>query len=103
MKRNHFMPFGAECREDGIRVCLLAATASNVDVCLEGKESQYLPMTEKDGGWFELITDDASAGDLYRYQIDGGGKVPDPASRFQPQDVHGPSEAINPSSFDWTD
>jgi maltooligosyltrehalose trehalohydrolase len=104
MKRNHLMPFGAECREDGsVRFQLWAPDASKVDVYLGAKESQCLPMTEKDGGWFEVIADDASAGDLYRYQINGEIKVPDPASRFQPHDVHGPSEVIDPSSFDWTD
>ncbi len=104
MKRNHFMPFGTECREDGsIRFRLWAPKATDVDVCLEGEASQYLPMTKQDGGWFEVITDDASAGALYRYQINGEIKVPDPVSRFQPHDVHGPSELINPSSFDWTD
>ena len=29
--------------------------------------------------------------------------VPDPASRFQPRDVHGPSEVIDPEAFDWQD
>jgi malto-oligosyltrehalose trehalohydrolase len=29
--------------------------------------------------------------------------VPDPASRFQPRDVHGPSEIIDPHAFYWRD
>jgi malto-oligosyltrehalose trehalohydrolase len=40
---------------------------------------------------------------LYRYRIDGGQLVPDPASRFQPQDVDGPSEVIDALSFRWND
>ena len=30
-------------------------------------------------------------------------EVPDPASRFQPRDVHGPSEVIDPGAFAWQD
>ena len=37
------------------------------------------------------------------FRIDDGQEVPDPASRFQPRDVHGPSEVIDPGAFDWQD
>jgi 1,4-alpha-glucan branching enzyme/maltooligosyltrehalose trehalohydrolase len=60
-------------------------------------------MRQLDNGWFELVTDHAGAGTRYQFQIDGGLHVPDPASRFQPQDVHGPSEVIDPAAFDWQD
>ncbi len=39
----------------------------------------------------------------YRYRIDGETEVPDPASRCNPQDVHGPSEVIDPRAFEWDD
>ena len=104
MKRKHRMPFGVEFCENGpARFCLWAPNAGKVDVCFEGKKSFSLPMIRQDGGWFELATDAATSGDLYRYQIDDGIRVPDPASRFQPHDVQGPSEIIDPYSFVWTD
>lgn len=37
------------------------------------------------------------------YLLPDGTKVPDSAFRFQPQDVHGPSELINPARFQWSD
>jgi maltooligosyltrehalose trehalohydrolase len=37
------------------------------------------------------------------FQLPDGTKVPDPASRYQPEDVHGPSEVIDPSAYPWTD
>jgi maltooligosyltrehalose trehalohydrolase len=43
----------------------------------------------------------ASAGDSYVYSIDGSDPRPDPASRFQPEGVHGPSEVVDPSAFRW--
>jgi maltooligosyltrehalose trehalohydrolase len=43
----------------------------------------------------------ASAGDRYVYSIDGSDPRPDPASRFQPGGVHGPSEIVDPHGFRW--
>ncbi len=42
-------------------------------------------------------------GALYRYRLDGEGPFPDPASRFQPQGVHGPSRVVDPGAFAWLD
>jgi malto-oligosyltrehalose trehalohydrolase len=60
-------------------------------------------MSPLEGGWYELLTDKARAGSLYRYRINGEHTVPDPASRRNPQDVHGPSEVIDPTEFEWND
>jgi maltooligosyltrehalose trehalohydrolase len=105
MKRRHNMPFGAECREDGsIRFRLWAPAARQVDLSLaNSSRPNYLSLERLDDGWFELVTDAAKPGTRYRFRIDGGQEVPDPASRFQPEDVHGPSEIINPTTFSWKD
>ena len=42
-------------------------------------------------------------GSRYRFRIDGELEVPDPASRFNPEDVHGPSEVVDPRAFEWRD
>jgi maltooligosyltrehalose trehalohydrolase len=40
----------------------------------------------------------------YRFRLDRGeAGLPDPASRFQPEGPHGPSEIIDPEDFAWTD
>jgi len=99
------MPFGAECLADGsVRFRLWAPAAGRVGLCLEttGTET-ILPMAREAGGWFALATDKAAPGTRYRYIIDGGQRVPDPASRFQPQDVHGPSQVVDPAAWDWSD
>jgi maltooligosyltrehalose trehalohydrolase len=41
-------------------------------------------------------------GTLYRYTLDDGPELPDPASRSQPRGVHGPSEVID-LAYHWTD
>jgi malto-oligosyltrehalose trehalohydrolase len=105
MKRRHSMPFGAECREDGrVRFRLWAPAARQVEISLEGtQESKRIALERREHGWFELVTNAAKPGDLYRFRIDREKEVPDPASRFQPRDVHGPSEVIDPRMFDWND
>ncbi|HZC35765.1 MAG TPA: malto-oligosyltrehalose trehalohydrolase, partial [Chthoniobacterales bacterium] len=63
----------------------------------------YELMTENNG-YFAGHASDIGAGALYRFRLDGGSQpYPDPASRFQPQGPHGPSEVIDPTGFDWTD
>ena len=104
--RRHNMPFGAELTDDGsVRFRLWAPAARRVDVSLDdGKGvAQLLPMTRTEDGFFELVTDKARAGSLYRYRINGENEVPDPASRRNPNDVHGPSEVVDPTEFVWDD
>ena len=43
-------------------------------------------------------------GDRYHFKLDDDERLyPDPASRFQPEGVHGPSEIVDPNTFRWTD
>ena len=60
-----------------------------------------LPLAAQPGGWFARHVPEASAGALYRFVLPDGLHVPDPASRRNPQDVHGPSEVVDPLAFEW--
>src|SRR6266550_7034457 len=101
MRRRHPMPFGAESLDDGkVRFRLWAPKAERVELCLANQKPQVLSKLED--GWFELVIH-APAGSQYQYRINGQTKVPDPASRFQPSDVHGPSQVIDPAAFEWQD
>jgi malto-oligosyltrehalose trehalohydrolase len=105
IRRRHHMPFGAELTAMGT-VCfrLWAPAARQVEVVLYGAGTvRALPMRALPEGWFALETDAARAGSRYRYRIDGSTEVPDPASRYNPEGVHGPSEVIDPSAYGWTD
>jgi malto-oligosyltrehalose trehalohydrolase len=57
-------------------------------------------MQQSDSGWFSVTIPGARSGTRYKFRIDDEIDVPDPASRFQPDDVHGPSEVIDPR-YDW--
>ena len=100
MKRRHDIPFGAEYLGDGqTRFSFWTTVAGSVDLVLKrGTE----PMERGDDGIFILATE-AAPGARYRYRVDGGQEFPDPASRYQPEDVHGPSVVIDPAAFDWRD
>lgn len=99
----HKMPFGAQVEFDGsVTFRLWAPDAERIQLAIEW-QSKLLPMTSSGNGWHELHTPQASSGILYRYVVPDGTRVPDPASRFQPQDVGGPSEVIAPGSYLWHD
>ncbi len=103
VSRKHVMPFGAELLEEGaVRFRFWAPVHQRVGLAIEG-EDQPLGMHSSAEGWHELTTDRAQAGSLYRFALPDGTRVPDPASRFQPQDVHGPSEVIDSRSYAWRD
>ena len=102
-RRAHRMPFGAEVREDGTtRFRLWAPGARQVELWLE-EPRRAVAMARDADGWAECVTREAPAGTRYRYRIDGELLVPDPAARFQPGDVHGASEVIDPLAYPWAD
>jgi maltooligosyltrehalose trehalohydrolase len=63
---------------------------------------QVIPMLKDNEGYFRVIADGVSAGSIYKYRLDRKSEYPDPASRFQPNGVHGPSQVLD-SQFQWED
>lgn len=99
-------PFGAELIRDAqgeqaVRFRLWAPAQPRIGLALAN--ALPLPMTACAGGWHELISRKAGPGTRYRFVLPDGLAVPDPASRFQPQDVHGPSEVIDPRAYSFRD
>lgn len=105
MKRAHVMPFGAEVREDGsTRFRLWAPSAERLGLELLGPQTRaVLAMQPVAQGWHELVAEKSPPGTRYRFLLESGQAVPDPASRFNPQDVHGPSEVVDPGAHAWQD
>jgi malto-oligosyltrehalose trehalohydrolase len=98
------MAFGAELDAAGVRFRLWAPSARGVALRLEGAGPERdVPMRAEAGGWFRTEVSDAGPGSRYRFRIDDDFLVPDPASRFQPEGVDGPSEVIDPCAFEWAD
>ncbi len=103
------LPVGAETGLDGgVHFRLWAPVHSRVRVVLEsGPGSPATIALERepgDDGYHSVSCDQASSGTIYRYELDNHStRYPDPASRYQPDGPHGPSQVIDPRSFTWTD
>ena len=101
------MPFGAELLDaGGVRFRLWAPAASMLVLEHRPRDDdtwRAVAMQAVGGGWHEARVVDAAAGDDYRYRLADGLAVPDPASRANPQDVHGPSRVVDPQAYDWQD
>ena len=95
----HAMPFGTELRDDGVAFRLWAPSQERASVIVDGVEHALAPRAD---GWFERTLRDARAGSRYAFAFPGFGvHVPDPASRFQPEGIHAPSEVIDPRAYAW--
>lgn len=101
------MPFGLGVTHSGNgqgHFLVWAPFCDKVEVGLfdNGSVARWLPMQKRDRGYFYLLVDNVEPGMLYTYRLNGNKERPDPASRVQPQGVHGPSQVVT-SKFDWQD
>ena len=78
-----------------------APLARSVEVMIDGRDGAAL--TRDADGMFSGVLEDVGPGAHYRYRLNGAAAFPDPASRFQPDGVHGASMVVSPSTFSWTD
>lgn len=61
-----------------------------------------IEMEPQENGYFSACVPDAEPGMSYKFKLKDG-SFPDPASRFQPQGPHGPSQIVDGRKFKWTD
>jgi maltooligosyltrehalose trehalohydrolase len=96
-------PLGACYLGDG--VCYFRVWAplrDKVEVHLISPKDRYISLEKTADGYHEARLEGIACGSLYWYRLDGDTERADPASRFQPAGVHGPSQAIDPG-FAWHD
>jgi len=91
------LPFGANAKDGRTHFRLWAPQQRQVSVQIGGRD---LPMRSLAEGWFEAEAA-CGAGTPYRYLLESGLAVPDPASRAQADDVHGPSLVVDPRRYRW--
>ena len=100
-------PIGVELSPAGTPHARVWAPARRrVDVIVEnpdGSPAAEIALERDSGGYFAGELTGVSAGARYRFRLDGARTFPDPASRFQPDGPHGPSEIIDPHAFSWSD
>ncbi len=88
--------------EGRTRFLVWAPNADQVAVRLVAPRERVVPLARSERGYHAATVDDAPPGSRYCYVL-GGRERPDPASRYQPEGVHGPSEVVDPGAFAWTD
>lgn len=97
------LSLGARPMGDSLfRFVVWAPFAEKVAVRILGEPERIAPMEPGDRGYYHVVVDDIEPGCLYMYRLNDKKDLPDPASRSQPQGVHGPSAVVD-ASFDWQD
>jgi malto-oligosyltrehalose trehalohydrolase len=102
VRREYEMKFGTQLTQDGCRFRLWAPECETVSLHLHDM-GQTIEMQSRPRGWYEIEVSGARAGMRYGFVLANGREVPDPASRYQPEDVEGPSQIVDPLAFEWTD
>ncbi|HEX3726320.1 MAG TPA: alpha-amylase family glycosyl hydrolase, partial [Pirellulales bacterium] len=94
---------GAMIQDDGdTRFRVWAPTIERVELRLVDPARSHVLLSRMDDGYHETVVAGLRPGTTYFYRLNSAVDRPDPASRFQPQGVHGPS-GIVPRDFSWTD
>ena len=88
--------------EGRCRFCLWAPFTDSVDVRILSPQERLEPLVRDRHGYHCGVLEGVDPDALYLFRLGGGKERPDPASRFQPQGVHGPSQVVD-AAFDWTD
>lgn len=105
MLSSRVLPLGAELNpQGGANFRVWAPRTPTVAVELEGRLSadRVVALAPEAGGYFAGEVPAVAAGMRYKLRL-ARGAFPDPASRFQPEGPHGPSEIVDPAAFRWTD
>jgi maltooligosyltrehalose trehalohydrolase len=93
---------GANPGVEGTEFCVWAPLAKTVVVAIEGR-NEVFPLGAEGDGYFSAMLPNVRTSERYKFSLNGGELFPDPASRYQPQGPHGPSEVIDPTAFQWSE
>lgn len=89
--------------EQTVHFKVWAPHTKEVAVKITAPAEKTMPLQSDGAGYFEGRLEGVGAHARYFYVLDGAKARPDPASRFQPDGVHGPSAVVDPGAFSWTD
>ncbi|HVK59341.1 MAG TPA: alpha-amylase family glycosyl hydrolase, partial [Candidatus Kapabacteria bacterium] len=97
------LSLGPDLREDGIcSFAVWAPSAAQVELHIVSPRDQVISMAPLPAGYYRAEVKGIAPGTRYFYRLNGKSEMPDPASRYQPEGVHGPSEVVD-QKFAWTD
>ncbi len=95
---------GARYLGDGrCQFLVWAPAAKQVDLRFVSLRNRLIPMNQAGRGYFYALVENVEPGSQYLFRLNSEEERPDPASKYQPQGVHGPSQVIGQSVFRWRD
>lgn len=98
------MKIGSNYLGDGrCEFVVWAPLHEEVAVQIVSPQQRHIPMQKDKWGYWKAIADGVQPGTLYFYKLGGELERPDPASHYQPKDVHGPSEVVDHQKMKWND
>ncbi|MEB3291167.1 MAG: malto-oligosyltrehalose trehalohydrolase [Leptolyngbya sp.] len=80
-----------------------APQRQQVAIRLLTEPERTVPLGVEPGGYWASVVEGVPPGTLYQVVLDGDLQRPDPASRSQPQGVHGPSQVVDTQAYAWQD
>ncbi len=89
--------------QDRCQFTVWAPLREAVAIELLEPQPRQIPLTPEPEGYWTALADAVPPGTLYQVQLAADLTRPDPASRYQPQGVHGPSQVIDPGAYGWED
>jgi len=102
-KEKWALELGASVSVEGVRFRVWAPTVASISLVGVADESKEIPMDSEGNGYFTAFSGGARPRTKYFYLLNGKQVRPDPASRFQPEGMDGPSEVVDPDEFKWKD
>lgn len=102
-EKSRSLSIGATASNGGVGFRVWAPKAKSVSAVVLGEKNRIVRLKKAPFGYFQGAAGGIGAGARYYYLLDGKLSLPDPASRYQPEGVHGPSEVVDPEAFKWSD
>src|SRR5690242_2270664 len=90
-------------KEDEINFTVWAPLKEKMLLHVVGPVDEHYEMQKNEEGYWSVSIKNLRGDLLYFFNPDGAKDYPDPASHFQPQGVHGPSQVITHEKYTWND
>ena len=93
----------ARRKEKGVEFAVWAPLKKKMFLHVVHPRDEVVAMRKGEEGYFHAVVADLAPGARYFFRPDGDQDYPDPASQYQPEGVHGPSQVVDHEAFRWSD
>jgi maltooligosyltrehalose trehalohydrolase len=94
---------GAHWENGECTFCVWAPEKNQMILHIVGPRKHEIQMSKNDQGYFTVTVPAVDASSRYYLSTENGEQIPDPASGYQPEGVHGPSQVVNHNAYHWKD